>query len=83
MGGPITISFCCRTFYSFRSALRLAQEIVAEFVAATLAALDGRTAHLGTSYEYLAAYAERMRMPTERAVFSLLREIEEVLLMIL
>ena len=55
------------------------QEIVAEFVAATLAALDGRTAHLGTSYEYLTAYAERMRMPVERAVFSLLGEIENVL----
>ena len=60
------------------------QEIVAGvFVAATLAALDGRTAHLGTSYEYLAAYAERLGKPVERAVFSLLREIEGVLGVIL
>jgi len=55
------------------------QEIVAEFVAATLAALDGRTVHLGTSYEYLEAYAKKMEQSVERAVFSLLGEIEGVL----
>src|SRR3989344_4350939 len=55
------------------------QEIVAEFVAATLAALDGRTAHLGTSYKYLTAYAERLGEPVEGGGVSLLSEIEAVL----
>ena len=59
------------------------QEIVAEFVAATLAELDGSTVHLGTSYEYLEAYAKKIEKPVDKAVFSLLGEIEGVLQVIL
>ncbi len=59
------------------------QEIVAEFVAATLAALDGREAHVGTSYEYLESYASKIGQGVERAVFTLLGEIEAVLGVIL
>ena len=35
--------------------------------------------HQGTSYEYLQAYAEKMEQSVDRAVFSLLGEIEAVL----
>jgi len=49
----------------------------------TLAVLDGRTVHLGTSYESLEAYAKRMEQSVERAVFTLLGEIKDVLRVIL
>ena len=59
-------------------ASRPSQEIVAEFVATTLATLDGREAHVGTSYEYLESYASKIGQSVEKAVFSLLGEIKGV-----
>lgn len=45
---------------------------MAELLAATLAALDGSTAHIGTSYEYLESYVGKMGQGVEKAVFTLL-----------
>ncbi|MFH2106495.1 MAG: hypothetical protein ABII22_04490 [Candidatus Micrarchaeota archaeon] len=58
-------------------------EIVAEFVAATLAFMEGKTAKLRNCYDYLEYYAAKKSLSMERSVLLLLSEIEKVVELIL
>lgn len=58
-------------------------EIVAEFSAATLAYMEGKTKKLGNCFEYLEHYADKRKLTLEKAVLSLISEIEKVIKLIL
>lgn len=58
-------------------------EIVAEFCAATLAYMEGKTKKLGNCFEYLEHYADKRKLTLEKAVVSLISEIEKVIKLIL
>ncbi|MDQ1255109.1 MAG: hypothetical protein QG646_4388 [Euryarchaeota archaeon] len=58
-------------------------EIVADFAAASLMFMDGKKAKLGNCHEYLEHYAREKKLSLERAVLSLLSEIEKVIRLIL
>ncbi|MFH1641833.1 MAG: hypothetical protein ABIC04_02955 [Nanoarchaeota archaeon] len=54
-------------------------EIVAEFSAANLSAMQGRKSKLGNAYEYLKYYSEMKKWNVEKAVLNLISDIESVL----
>ncbi len=58
-------------------------EIVAEFSAAALSAMQGKKSKLGNSYKYLEHYSEMKKLTVEKAVFHLLSDIEKVLKLII
>ena len=58
-------------------------EIVTEFTAASLAFMEGRKSKLGICFEYLEFYAEKKKLSIEKAVLSLLYEIEKVIALII
>ncbi|MBL7055046.1 antirestriction protein [Candidatus Woesearchaeota archaeon] len=58
-------------------------EIVAEFSAAALSAMQGKKSNLGNNYEYLEHYSEMKKLSVEKAVFHLLADIEKVLELII
>ena len=58
-------------------------EIVAEFSAAALSAMQGRKSNLGNAYEYLEHYSALKKSTVEKAVLQLISEIEEVLNLVL
>ncbi|MEA2035987.1 MAG: hypothetical protein U9O94_00655 [Nanoarchaeota archaeon] len=54
-------------------------EIVAEFSAAVLSAMQGRKSSIGNAYEYLEHYSKMKKLTVEKAVLHLLSEIEQVI----
>lgn len=58
-------------------------EIVAEFSAAALSAMQGKKSKLGNNYEYLEHYSQMKKLSVEKAVLHLLSDIEKVLKLII
>lgn len=58
-------------------------EIVAEFSAAVLSAMQGKKSKIGNCYEYLEHYASKKNVTVEKAVTKLISEIEQVVKLIL
>jgi len=58
-------------------------EIVAEFSAAVLSAMQGKKTKIGNCYEYLEHYAKKKNVNVEKAVTKLISEIEQVVKLIL